>query len=394
MNHGKYVFAQLIECIPQYQFQNCVKKYNGDYNVKSFTCWEQFLAMVFGQLAYRESVRDVVVSLNSHKQKHYHLGFHSRLAKSTLTHANIHRDYRIYQDFMQILVEQARPLYVNDSDFTLNLNGACYALDSSSIDVCLSIFHWAPYMDTPRNRKGAVKLHTQMDLRGSIPTFIHITSGKVNDVNFLDHIDYERGAYYVMDRGYVCFSRLYKIKQAGSFFVTRITKNMRWKRLYSNDIDKSCGLRCDQIIKLGTKYGAKNYPSKLRRIKYYDKETNQMYVFLTNDFNTDAQTIADLYKHRWQIELFFRWIKQHLKIKTFWGHSENAVKTQIYTAICAYIIVAMVKKQVGTERNLYEILQILSVSLFDKTPLVELLSKSRLQKVDSGVSKTLQLLGF
>ena len=389
MNNGKYVFAQIMEFAPQAQFQKCVEKYKGNYNIKTFTCWEQFLAMTFGQFAYRESVRDIIACLNSHQQKHYHLGFRSRLAKSTLAHANLNRDYRIYRDFAELLITEARSLYIDDPEFTLDLDGACYALDSSSIEMCLSVFGWAPYMKT----KGAIKLHTQMDLRGSIPTRIHITSGKVNDINFMDVVEYERGAHYVMDRGYICWSRLYKIEQAGAFFVTRLKRDTRWKRLYSNPVDRSNGLRCDQIIQLTSYLGVKYYSSKLRRIKYYDLETNYTYVFLTNDFNASAQTIADLYKYRWQIELFFRWIKQHLKIKTFWGHSENAVKTQIYTAVCAYLIIAIIKKKVGIKRNLYEILQILSVSLFDKTPLVELFSEKQLQKIEGDSQKTLPLLG-
>jgi transposase len=390
MNYGKYVFAQVMESVPPWEFQKCVDAYHGHYRIRKFSCWDQFLAMAFGQLAYRESLADIVACLRAQRSKRYHLGFRSAIKKSTLAYTNKHRDWRIYRDFAQVLIAQARKLYVDDPTFTLDLDGACYALDSTSIDVCLSLFRWAPYVET----KGAVKVHTQMDLRGSIPTHFEITSGKVNDVNFLGMIEYERNAHYVMDRGYVDFERLYRINQAGAFFVTRAKRNMRWKRLYSSPVDRSGGLRCDQIIVLTGAGMYDKYPDKLRRIKYYDSETDQYYVYLTNDLNVDAQTVADLYKYRWQIELFFKWIKQHLKIKTFWGRSENAVKTQICIAICTYLIVAIIKKPLGIERNLYEILQILSASLFDKTPIKQLFSDGRLQILNDNPQMTLDLLGF
>jgi hypothetical protein len=390
MHRGKYVFAQVMEVIPHRQFQECTNKYKGHYRIKNFTCWDQFLAMSFGQLAYRESIRDIVACLKAHDAKRYHLGFRSSVVRSTLTDANEKRDWRIYRDLAQMLIEQARKLYIDDHEFTLDLDGACYALDSTSIDLCLSLFKWAPYVET----KGAVKVHTQMDLRGSIPTHFEITSGKVNDVNFLDMIEYESGAHYVMDRGYVDFERLYRIHHTGAFFVTRAKRNVKWRRLYSSPVDRSGGLCCDQIIVLTGVGMYKKYPDKIRRVKYYDSESDHYYVFLTNDFNIDAKTVADLYKYRWQIELFFKWIKQHLKVKTFWGHSENAVKTQICIAICTYLIVAIVKKRLGIEQNLYEILQILSASLFDKTPVKQLFSDGRLQSFDIHPQNTLPLLDF
>jgi hypothetical protein len=390
MHYGKYVFAQIMEAVPHQEFQKCVDTHRGHYRIKNFTCWDQFLAMTFGQLAYRESIRDIVACLKAHGAKRYHLGFRSVVARSTLTDANENRDWRIYRDLAQILIEQARKLYIDDPEFTLDLDGACYALDSTSIDLCLSLFKWAPYVET----KGAVKVHTQMDLRGSIPTHFEITSGKVNDVNFLDMIEYENNAHYVIDRGYIDFGRLYRIHQASALFVTRAKRKMRWKRLYSGTVDRSSGLRCDQIIVLTGIGMYERYPDKLRRIKYYDSKTGHYYVFLTNDFNIDAQIVADLYKYRWKIELFFKWIKQHLKIKTFWGQSENAVKTQICIAICAYFIVAVAKKRLGIDRNLYEILQILSTSLFDKTPIKQLFSDGRLQISSDNPQMTLDLLGF
>ncbi len=390
MNQGKHVFAQVMEFVEHYRFDQCVETYHGHRYAKSFSCREQFLAMAFGQLSYRESLRDVVICLSSQKAKLYHLGFKAPVAKSTIARANEKRDWCIYQDFASILIKEARRLYVDDTDFKLKLDGTCYAIDSTSIELCLSLFPWAPYVET----KAAVKLHTVMDLRGSIPTFFHITSGKVNDMKFLDLIYFESGSYYVMDRGYIDFKRLYDIHQAGAFFVTRARSDIRLKRLYSKKIDTRHGLRCDQVIHLSGKHTKKLYPDTLRRVKYYDKDTDKYYVFLTNNFIVSPQTIADLYKHRWQIELFFKWIKQHLKIKTFWGHSENAVKTQICIALCSYLIVAILKKKLGIKRDLYEILQILSVSLLDKTPLVELFSDIEIQISDAIPQKALPLRGF
>lgn len=390
MNHGTYVFAQLMESISSRRFNRCVNAYGGHYRTKRFSCWEQFLAMAFGQIAHRESVRDIEACLAAHRGKQYHLGFRSAVKKSTLAHANKRRDWRIYRDFAETLIAEARRLYVDDPSFCLELDGACYALDSTSIDLCLSLFPWAPYVET----KAAVKLHTQMDIRGSIPTFFDITSGNVHDVHLLDTIIYEPGAHYVMDRGYTDYARLYAITEARAFFVIRARGNMVWKRLYSHPVDRSTGLRCDQTVRL-TGTGARGkYPALLRRIKYYDRETDRYYVFITNDFHSPAQTIADLYRYRWQIELFFKWIKQHLKIHTFWGVSENAVKTQICTAISTYLLVAIVKKRLSIFRPLSEMLQILSTSLFDKTPLAELFSDQSVPKTGVPYQNTLPLSGF
>lgn len=370
MNQGKYVFSQVMEFIPYYQFQQCVKRYYGHHRVKHFTCWEQLLAMVFGQLAYRESLRDVVICLRAQQAKLYHLGFSSLIAKTTLAKANERRDWRIYRDFAQVLIQEARKLYIDDKEFNLNLDGTCYVLDSTTIELCLNVFKWATFMTT----KGAVKIHTLMDIKGNIPTFFHISSGKIHDVHFLDILDYEVGAYYIMDRGYLDYKRFYRIHQACAFFVTRAKSNLAFQRLYSNKVDKTSGIRCDQVIRFLGYKASQGYPDTLRRIKYFDVETSHYYVFLTNNFNVTAKTISYLYKYRWQIEIFFKWIKQHLKIRAFWGYSSNAVKTQICIAICAYLIVAIMKKQRKINRNLYEILQILSVSLFDKMPLNTLFS--------------------
>ena len=392
MHHGKYVFAQVMELLSQYDFNKCVDTWNGHKAVKQLSCREQFLAMAFGQLAYRESLRDVVTCLFAQRTKLYHLGFRTPVAKSTLAKANERRDWRIYRDFALVLIQRARTLYRDDPAFTLDLDGSCYAIDSTSIEMCLSIFPWAPYMQTAIQHSGAVKLHLLMDMRGSIPTFFHITHGKVHDIKFLDHLHFECGAYYVLDKGYHDFARFFAITNAGAFFVTRAKTTMAARRLYSNPCDTSGGLRCDQVIRLTPPTSRMRYPHTLRRIKYYDADTKRYYVFLTNNFSISAQTVADLYKHRWQIELYFKWIKQHLKIKTFWGHSRNAVQTQICIALCTYLIVAILKKRLQIERNLYEILQILSVSLFDTTPLVELFSHAPLQEIDTHLQAALPLL--
>lgn len=390
MNQGKYVFSQVMELVPYYQFNQCVKKYKGHYCIKSFTCWEQFLAMAFGQLTYRESLRDVVICLRAQKSKLYHLGFSSLIAKSTLARANEKRDWRIYRDFAQILINKARKLYCDDKEFNLDLEGAVYVIDSTIIELCLNVFKWARLIKA----RAAVKLHLMLDLNGNIPTFFDITSGKVHDLEFLDMIELEAGAYYIMDRGYVDFGRLFKIHEAGAFFIVRGKKDFVFKRLYSNKVDKTIGLRCDQIIKLTHHQSIKKYPDKLRRIKYFDQEDNKYLVFLTNDFNLEAKVITDLYKHRWQVELFFKWIKQHLKIKAFWGYSANAVKTPICIAICTYLIVAIIKKKLNIDRNLYEILQILSVSTFDKSRLTKLISEAKLEKFEGLFEKQAKLSGF
>jgi hypothetical protein len=390
MNHKKYVFSQIMEHLPRHDFDSCVSRYQGERYTKSFSCRDQFLAMVFGQLSYRESLRDVVTCLFSHRSKLYHLGFQSSVVLSTLSYTNENRDWRIYRDLATILIGKARKLYIDDPAIAEDIAGACYAIDSSSIELCLSLFPWAPYVTT----KAAVKLHTVMDMRGSIPTFFDMTSGKVNDVNFLDLISFEAGAFYVMDRGYVDFRRLYNIHKAGAFFVTRAKHNACFKRRYSSPIDKKSGVLCDQSIVLSGVQTMLKYPDILRRIKYRDVETDHVYVFLTNNFAVSANSIALLYKHRWQIDLFFKWIKQHLKIQTFWGRSENAVKTQICIALCAYLMVSILKKRLKLKQNLYEILQILSVSLFDKSALAELFSEDMLHDNERGDEKTLSLFGF
>jgi hypothetical protein len=390
MNQGTYVFSQIMEQFPRHDFDACVKRYGGEKYVKSFSSRDQFLAMAFGQLAYRESLRDVVACLSSHRQKLYHLGFHSQVMLPTLARANEHRDWRIYRDLAQVLIEKARKLYINEPAVALDISGACYAIDSSSIELCLSLFPWAPFVST----KAAVKLHMVMDLKGSIPTFFDMTSGKVGDVNFLDKVTFESSAFYVMDRGYVDFTRLYAIHIRGAFFVTRAKSNTQAKRRYSNPVDKTTGVLSDQIVYLTGKGVCGKYPDTLRRVKYRDEETQKVYVFLTNNFTISASSVALLYKNRWQIELFFKWIKQHLKIKVFWGHSENAVKTQICIALCTYLVVAIIKKRLRIKRNLYEILQILSVSLFDKSVVTSLFSRHAIHKLVDDTENTLSLFDF
>jgi hypothetical protein len=386
MNHGKYVFAQLFETLPKYEFDKCVTRYQGNYKVKGLTCWIQFLAMSFGQLTNRESLRDTVTCLSAQHKKLYHLGIQHAVNRSTLAEANEKRSWQIYADFAQVLITQARRLYLSD-DFGLEISNTIYALDATTIDLCLSVFWWAPF----RKAKAAVKLHTLLDLRGNIPTFIQITDGKTHDVNVLDDLIFEPRAIYLMDKGYLDFARLDRINSASAFFVTRGKINLAFARMYSKKVDPSLGLRCDQTIKLTTYKSSQAYPGKLRRVKYDDQEQEKTYVFLTNNFDITALEVALLYKHRWKVELFFKWIKQHLKIKSFWGESENAVKTQIWIAICTYLMVAIVRKELGIERNLYEILQIISVSIFDKTPLKQLLFECQLQKPAERLSNNLLL---
>ncbi|MFT4762621.1 MAG: transposase [Paraglaciecola sp.] len=385
MYQGKYVFAQIMEIVSRYEFEKCVTRYKGNNNLVHFKCWQQFLCMAFGQLAYRESIRDIFNCLNAHKKKAYHLGLKNLADATTLTRANKNRDWHIWADFAKHLISVACPLYLEDNDFTLDLDNTVYALDASTIDLCLSVFKWAKF----RKEKGAVKLHTLMDLRGNIPAFIDTTDGKVHDVKVLDKLDFEPEAFYITDKDYYDFRRLFKINTALAFFVIRTKKNLTFRRIYSNNVDKRTGLRCDQVIKLTGYKSQKSYPDKLRRIKYYNAEKAKTYIFLTNNFQVDALIIAELYKNRWQIELFFKWIKQHLKIKKFWGESENAVKTQIWIAVCAYLIVAIFKKQLKTDLSLYNILQILSVSLFDKTLVNQLLMNTDLQFEDTSVHKQL-----
>jgi hypothetical protein len=373
MNSGKTIFSQLMDFLPMYEFQKCVERYNGHYKIKSFSCWDQFLCLAFAQLTYRESLRDIESCLRVQQPKLYHMGFRGQVSRNTLANANQVRDWRIYADFAQVLIGIARSLYANE-DFGLDLQEVVYALDSTTIDLCLTLFPWAKF----RKRKGAVKLHTLLDLRGSIPTLIYITHGKVHDIKFLDHLYLEPGAIYLMDRGYVDFARLYKIHQSMAFFVIRTKRNFNFKRLYSHPVEKSSGLQCDQTIVVINYYAKKDYPEKLRRVRFFDAEKNKHLVFLTNNFSLPALIIAELYRCRWQVELFFKWIKQHLRIKAFYGTSVNAVKTQIWTAISVYVLVAIIKKRLNLAQSLYTILQILSVTLFEKTPILRALAPSRI----------------
>jgi len=369
MDTGKPVFAQIMDFLPTYEFHQCVRRYHGHYKMKSFSCWDQFLCMAFAQLTYRESLRDIEACLRSAQRKLYHMGIRGKVSRNTLAHANQVRDWRIYADFAQILIGRTRRLYANDS-FGVELNQTAYALDSTLIDLCLSLFPWAKF----RKHKGAIKLHTLLDLRGSIPSLVIITHGKIHDVTILDQLIFEPGAFYIVDRGYLDFARLYGIHQSSAFFVTRAKSNFSFKRLYSRPVDKSTGVQCDQIIILEGFYARKDYPEKLRRIRYFDVTQNKRLVFLTNNFTLPALTIAQLFQCRWQIELFFKWIKQHLRIKAFYGTTENAVKTQIWIAITVYVLVAIVKKHLKLDQSLYTILQILSISLFEKTPILEALA--------------------
>jgi len=359
-----------MNLVPTYEFRQCVERYRGNYKIKNFSCLDQFLCMSFAQLTYRESLRDIQACLRGAQHKLYHMGIRGKVSRNTLAHANQVRDWRIYAEFAQLLIHKARKLYVNES-FGIDLEQTVYALDSTTIDLCLSLFPWATF----RKRKGAIKLHTLMDLRGSIPTVILITHGCIHDVNILDQIIIEPGALYIIDRGYLDFSRLHRIHQVGGFFVTRAKSNFRFTRIYSHKIEKTTGVQCDQVIVPTNFYAKKDYPSKLRRIQYFDADSNKRLVFLTNNFVLPPKTIADLYRCRWQIELFFKWIKQHLRIKAFYGTSENAVKTQIWIAISVYVLVAIMKKILNLDLSLYTILQVLSVTLFEKMPILQAFSK-------------------
>jgi len=369
MYTGKLVFTQVMEHLPQHTFRRCVKRYDGDRHIKKFTCQDQFRSMAFAQLAYRESLRDIEACLKAQQSKFYHMGIRSRVARSTLPEANEKRDWRIYADFAQSLIQTARRLYIGE-DLGLDLDNTVYALDATTIDLCLTVFPWAHFRQT----KAAIKLHTLLDLRGSIPTFIHISDGKLHDVNVLDILIPEPGAYYVMDRGYLDYKRLHQLNQDAAFFVIRAKSNLQFRRIYSHPVDKSTGLRCDQTIKLTGYYPLQNYPDMLRRIKFYDVKTDKHLVFLANNFSLPALTIAELYRHRWQVELFFKWIKQHLRIKSFFGTSENAVKSQIWIAISVYVIVAIIKKRHNIKASLYSILQILSLTIFETMTLDQLLT--------------------
>ncbi len=366
MNSGRSVFSQIMDFLPLYEFNKCVRRYRGNYKILSFTCLNQFYTMAFAKLTYRESLRDIEVCLNALHSKFYHLGIRTGIARSTLADANNIRDWRIYADFAQVLINIARPLYARD-DIGLELDEMVYALDSTTIDLCLSLFPWAKF----RRRKAAVKMHTLIDIHGSIPVFIHISDGKMHDVNILDILEPEPGAIYLIDRGYIDFERLHSIANANAFFITLCKSNMQFRRLYSHDPDLLQGVHSDQTILLTGVLSSGYYPDKLRRVHYYDEEHQNHLYFLTNNLNYPARLIADLYKSRWQIELFFKWIKQHLRIKAFYGLSENAVKTQIWIAISVYVLLAIIKKKLKLETSLYTILQVASVSLFEKLPLNE-----------------------
>lgn len=370
MHAGKLVFSQLMAFLPWRRFDTCVRRYRGDRKIKSFPCAEHLRVMAFAQLTYRESLRDIVTCLRAVGTKLYHMGIRGNISRNNLSNANRTRDWRIYADFAQILIAQARTLYADD-DLGIDLDATVYALDASTIDLCLSMFPWAKF----RKAKGAVKIHTLMNLQGNIPEFILISDGKLHDVNALDYLIPSPGAYYVMDRGYLDFARLYDLDQAKAYFVTRAKKNFNFKRRYSREVDKSTGVQCDQTIVLETFYSHQSYPQPLRRIRYYDDHLDKRFVFLTNDFDLPAVTIAALYKSRWQIEVFFKWIKQHLRIKAFYGTNQNAVKAQIWTAVSVYLLVAIAKKRLDLPQSLYTILQILSISIFEKTPIVELFSQ-------------------
>jgi hypothetical protein len=384
MYAGKLVFAQLTDLIHPEQFGRCVRRYHGDYKVKTFSCWNQFLCMAFGQLTFRESLRDVETCLRSRHDQLYHLGIRGEVSRSVLADANRERDWRIYHDLAQRLIRRARALYAKDP-IEAELNETVYALDSTTIDLCLNLFPWARF----RRAKAAVKLHTLLDLRGSIPTFISISQGKQADVRVLDELVLEPGAFYVMDRGYVDFQRLYGFVLAAAFFVTRCKTNLQFNRLQSRPVDSATGVRSDQIIWLRNPSSIQHYPDKLRRIHYVDAQTGKSLVFLTNNFALPALTIALLYKNRWQVELFFKWIKQHLRIKHFYGTTDNAVKTQIWISICVYVLVAIVKKQLESERSLYSILQILSVNVFEQEPLHQLLRTSAPQNPEDTIGNQL-----
>lgn len=369
MYAGKLVFAQLMDHLPLHSFRRCVARYPSRYPTLKFSHFDQFLAMAFGQLANRESLREVVTCLHAHASKLYHVGFRGRVTRSTLADANGERDWRIYRDFALSLIAQARKLYANEP-FDVELSNTVYALDTTTIDLSLSLFPWARFQRT----KAAVRLHTLLDLRGNIPSFVHISDGKLHEVNVLDQIAFEPGSFYIMDRGFLDFVRLHTLHLAQAFFVIRAKANTQYRRVYSHPIDKSCGLRCDQTIVLTGQFSSTDYPAQLRRVKFYDAQHDKLLVFFTNNFELPALSVAQLYRCRWQVELFFKWIKQHLRIKAFFGTSENAVKTQVWIAIAVYVLVAIIKKRLQLPASLYTLLQILSVTLFEKVPLVQVLS--------------------
>lgn len=387
MYEGKLVFAQLMEHLPIHTFRRIVKRYDGDYKVQTFSCLDQFFCMAFAQLTYRESLRDIEACFRAQRSKLYHLGIRSKqVARNTIANANNIRDWKIYADFAQSLITIARNLYVNEP-FGVDLQNSVYALDATTIDLCLSVFPWAPFRQT----KAAVKLHTLLDLRGNIPTFIHISDGKMHEVNILDQLIPEAGAFYVMDRGYLDFTRLHQFHQSGAFFVIRGKSNLKIQRRYSRQVDRTTGLVCDQTVILTGFYSQQDYELALRRIRYKDPQTNKTLIFLTNNFALPALTIAQLYKCRWQVELFFKWIKQHLRIKNFYGTSENAVKSQIWISISVYVLVAIVKKRLNLKASLYQLLQILSLTMFERIPLDQLLNGIVTDQFQSDSAKQLNL---
>ncbi len=389
MNQGKFVFAQITEFLPRRVFDRIVQKCNGNKHIRTLTCWNQMLCMVFGQLTNRDSLRDLIVAIDAHKAKSYHLGLGSNVALSTLAKANIRRNYKIYEEFACHLIDYARRVCVC-ADFEANVDGNVYAFDSTTIDLCLGVFWWAEF----RKAKGGIKMHTLYDVKTQIPSFIYITTASVNDVNAMDQIPYEKGSYYIFDRGYNDFERLYRIQMTEAYFVLRARDNLRFNRMYSQKVDKDAGVKCDQIGTFTNQKSFSRYPLKLRKIKYYDSLTDVEFVFLTNNFELSALEIAILYKNRWLIELFFKWIKQHLKVKSFWGHTPNAVKTQLYCAIIAYCLVAIIGKELKIVRSTYEILQILGISLLDKTPVKELLANNDYKNVKELNYKQLSLSLF
>ena len=369
MYEGKLVFSQLMDHLPQHTFRRLVERYGGDRSVRSFSCQDQFRCMAFAQLTYRDSLRDTVTCLNAQQAKLFHMGIRGQVRRSTLADANERRDWRLYAALASVLIVSARRLYAGDK-FGADLEGAAYALDTTTIDLCLSLFPWARF----HHNKGAVKLHTMIDLRGNIPVVVHIDDGKSYDTDILDVMIPEPGAIYVMDRGFFDLVRLYRLNLAGAFFVVRAKDNLRFRRITSRPVDRASGLICDQIVALSLKSSAKRYPAKLRRVRYRDPQTGKTLIFLTNNLGLPPRTIADLYRCRWQIELFFKWIKQHLRIKSFFGNTENAVKTQIWIAVCVYVLIAIVKKRLALEASLYTILQLVSVTAFEKIPLDQLLN--------------------
>jgi hypothetical protein len=387
MNQGKYVFAQLTDFLPQRVFDRLVAKYDGNKHVRHFSCWNQLLSMIFGQLTGRDSLRDLMVSIEPHKPKFYHLGFGKGTSRSNFANANEKRDCRIFEEYAFHLIDMARKASIVEKDFLLVIDGNVYAFDSTTIDLCLSVFWWATF----RKTKGGIKLHTLYDIKTSIPSFIHVSAASMNDMNALDLLYYEPGAYYILDRGYIDYERLFRIHQSYAYFVVRAKKNLQYQRMYSRKVNKENGVLLDQTGKLTGFYTAKEYPEKLRRIKFYDEETDNHLMFLSNNFDLTAEEIAQLYKYRWKVELFFKWIKQHLKIKSFWGTTLNAVKIQVYSAIIAYCLVALVRYRLKVDRSTYEILQILSISLLDKTPLNELFTNQNYQDVKELYDKQLKI---